>query len=1206
MTDQTIPSNKLTSDKDFSQKRLLQEKSFGKFVHFRTQSSYSMLESAIKIDQLVKLALNSDMPAVCLSDRGNLFASLEFALAASKAGIQPIHGAILNITFDEVNSQRPGGKVKAPKAGGKNAANHDFSEILLIAKDEIGYQNLLKLVSLTFTKNDRSICNHINFTDLEQHSEGIIALSSYVNGIVGQLLLHSDPGVAKDLAKKVAKKIRDLFGDRFYFEIMRHGSKDEKQIEADYLTIAKELNIPLIATNQVLFADVAMHEAHDILLCISEGVVLEVEDRKKVSNQCYFKSSEEMIKLFADLPEAIENTVCLAQRCYVMSEKRPPSLPNFTDGSLSEEELLAKQAKEGLDFRLKQRFEQEKIAKNKQEKIVKEYNERLDYELGVICKMGFPGYFLIVSDFIKWSKQNDIAVGPGRGSGAGSIIAWTLQITDLDPIKFGLLFERFLNPERVSMPDFDIDFCQERREEVISYVRKKYGDERVGQIITFGKMQAKAVIKDVARVLGLNYKAADGLTELVPFNAINPVTLSQAIDEVAELRGAAKGKGIYNYDGDEELIAQVLETALKLEGLHRHASTHAAGIVIANDDMTETVPVYKDMNSDMLIVQYSMKYAELAGLVKFDFLGLQTLTVITKTIDLIRKGGINIDDNFVTYDDKKTYEMLAAGLSTGVFQFESVGMKNALRKLGPDNIDDIIALGALYRPGPMDNIPTYIACKHGKQEVDYLHPLLEKTLKTTYGVIIYQEQVMEIAQILSGYSLGAADLLRRAMGKKVKAEMDSQEEKFVSGAIANKVAAEQAKSIFATVAKFAGYGFNKSHASAYGVISYKTAYLKANFPAEFLVACLNLDMDSSDKINIFLQEAKLFGINVIPPDINRSAGQFIIDHSDGQKNIIFAIGAIKNVTSSFGDIVAEERSKNGEFESILDFAERIDPSVINKRLLENVIKAGCFDQINPDRASLVASVAKIMSYSSSYHQEKISSQFSLISVGSSSADVLIKNEQQYTISDLAYAEFDVMGLFLKNHPFADITKSFDKCGIKTSNYIKHELNDGSYQIKLAGIITKKDARMSPRGRFITLALSDHEGGFEATIFNEEILKDYANLINVREPVVVHGELSKDKGGIRFTAVKFTTIDEELGNIKHSFKLYPKNQNDVQKIVDLLNNKRSGKRGNAGIELFLPIEKDFVAKISMPSDIILNEQDVIFFEQHGLLPDSEAK
>ena len=1138
-----------------------------RFIHFRTQSSYSLLESSLKIEDIINLASINKMTSVCLADRNNLFASLEFAMAAVESKIQPIHGAILNILFS-------------------NKGKKDFAEILLIAKDEEGYLNLLQLASFIYTKNDRSICNHITFENLSEHSNGLIVLSAYANGVIGKLLLEN----SLDAATYAAKKLKGIFGDRFYFEIMRHGYAKERQIESEYLKIASQLEIPLLATNHVLFTDVSMHDAHDVLLCISQSVVRDEQNRMRVSNQCYFKSVDEMVELFKDLPEAIENTVHLARRCYVMAETRPPCLPNFSDGTLSEEELLRRQVSDGLEFRLGQKFIKEKTDLSEQEEIRQQYIDRLDYELNIICTMNFSGYFLIVSDFIKWSKANGIAVGPGRGSGAGSVVAWVLQITDLDPLKFGLLFERFLNPERISMPDFDIDFCQERREEVISYVRSKYGDERVGQIITFGKMQAKAVIKDVSRVLGLNYRTAEYLTELVPFNAVNPVTLSQALEDVAELKVAALGKGLYTIDGDNELIEQVLSTSLILEGLHRHASTHAAGVVIANQDLTRIVPVYKDINSDMLVVQYSMKYAELAGLVKIDFLGLQTLTVITKTLRLLEKRGINIDIDSIPYDDKSTYEMLSRGLSTGVFQFESVGMKNALRKLGPDNVHDIIALGALYRPGPMDNIPTFIACKHGIQEVDYLHPLLEPILKFTYGVIVYQEQVMEIARVLSGYSLGAADLLRRAMGKKVKSEMDAQEEIFVSGAVKNNVPATQAKSIFTTVAKFAGYGFNKAHASAYGVISYQTAYLKANFPTEFLVASLNLEIDNSDKMSIFLQEAKMFNIEIISPDINKSQGLFSIGYDGAERSIIFAFGAIKNVTNTFGKMVVQERENRGAFKSIIDFAERIEPKLINRRLLENIIKAGCFDKLHPNRNALIQSVPKILAYCTSYHLEQQSNQFSLISIDAVSSDVLVDAEE-FLSSELAFFEFDVLGLFLRNHPLSGVVELLERSGVKSSKYIKEESPQGSYQHKLSGVITKKDARMSQRGRFVTLVLSDPDGIFEVTIFNDDVFKNYAHLINIKEQVVVTCDIFKDKGGLRLTANRFASVDSELQGVSHDINLYPENKDEIKSILSVLQQKVNPSKNNSSITIFVQAEGDFVAKVNMPICFYLEEKDL---------------
>jgi len=1131
------------------------------FIHLRAQSSYSFLESALTIDNIVELTKTHKMPAICLADRGNLFGSLEFALNCAKQGIQPIHGAVLNITYMQ----------------------GEFAEILLIAKDETGYLNLLRLVSDSFTKNDRKICNHITFEDLTKYNDGLIALSCYTEGIIGKNLLAQN----EKEAIAWANKLRNLMENRFYFEIMRHNLPIEHSIEADYLKIASDLNIPLIATNKILFSDVNMHEAHDVLLCIAAGVTKEHEHRKKASNNYYFKSSEEMIRLFSDLPSALENTVNLAQRCAVMAHPNPPMLPNFVSADISETDLIKKEAESGLLARLNTKFNIENIAVNEQENIKQQYLTRLNYELDIICSMDFSGYFLIVSDFIKWSKEQGILVGPGRGSGAGSVVAWSLLITDLDPIKFGLLFERFLNPERISMPDFDIDFCQERREEVINYVRTKYGDNRVGQIITFGRLQAKAVIKDVARVLGLPYKYADYLTELVPFNAVTPVTLGQAIKEVAELSAAAKGRGLFHLEGQEDLMEQVLHTSLILEGLHRHASTHAAGIVIAGKDLVEIVPVYKDTNSDMLVVQYSMKYAEIAGLIKFDFLGLQTLTVITKCLQILKQQGVNINFDNILYDDKKTFQMLCTGRGIGVFQFESIGMKDTLKRLRPDSLKDLIALGALYRPGPMENIPTYIACKHGQQQPDYLHELLRPILEETYGVVIYQEQVLEIAKVLANYTLGGADLLRRAMGKKIKSEMEEQEEIFIKGAIANNISASQAKSIFATVAKFAGYGFNKAHASAYGVISYQTAYLKANFPAEFLVACLNLELNNHDKINLFIQEAKNNNLTIIPPGINISSGSFIISNGE----IIYALAAIKSVTLAFGKILEEERERNGLFKNIIDFIERLPLKSLNRKLLENLIKAGCFDQLHNNRNQLLQSIPKLLAYSISYHAERISDQFSLIKINSASKQVLVDSEILPNMT-LASYEFEVLGLFITKHPLLEYQDLIHRLDILTSIDLQDNLPAGLSQIKIAGIIQKKDSRMSARGRFVTLQLSDQFGIFELTIFSEEILKDYAHLLNIEELVVANCDIFKDEGGIRLTAKSFSTIDEIMGYKKLQLKLCPQDHVELCQIVDLLKIRTNYDKTNANITLMLKVdsETDFMAKIQMPECFYLENQD----------------
>ena len=826
------------------------------YIALRNHTTYSLCKGAIKIADLIDKAKALQMPALAIMDSQNLFGALEFSMTCKKAGIQPILGCEMMIDFNLQDS--------------KNISNVDFTENLcktpLIATSEEGYRNLMFLVSDSYLKRQNGIVPFVNFELLKQKSSGIIALSGGSEGLIGKLLLQ---GQDKQ-AHKFLLEIKEIFNNNFYIEITRHGTKNEDLIEEKLLQLAFENNIPLVATNDVYFLTPEMHEAQDILSCIYEGHSLVEENRKKNSPEQYFKNYEQFLELFKDLPEAIENTIKIAKKCHTMAFERPPTLPKFsTEANFDEALELRNQSLEGLKMRLKNKFLIEEIDAETQQKIDKEYFERLEYELGIIIKMNFSGYFLIVSDFIKWAKNNEIPVGPGRGSGAGSIIAWSLQITDLDPIRFGLLFERFLNPERVSMPDFDIDFCQSRRDEVIDYVQKKYGTDFVAQIITFGKLQARAVLKDVGRVLQMPYSQVDRICKLIPFNAIEAVTLEKAIEMDKDLQQAIQ---------DDPQINKLVSIALKLEGLNRHASTHAAGVVIGDRPLREICALYNDEGSTMPAVGYSMKYAESAGLVKFDFLGLKTLTTILETVKLVYKTrAIKIDIAHLKLDDKKTFEMLASGDSIGVFQIESSGMRSVLRQMRADKIEDIIALISLYRPGPMDNIPTYIRRKHGEEKIAYPHPLLEAVLKETNGVIVYQEQVMEIAKILAGYSLGGADLLRRAMGKKIKEEMDQQRKIFVEGAKKNNVSDHQANEIFDLVDKFAGYGFNKSHAAAYAMISYQTAYLKAHFLPEFLTASINLEIDNTDKINIFLQVAKSHKIPVLAPDINKSQADFSIE-----------------------------------------------------------------------------------------------------------------------------------------------------------------------------------------------------------------------------------------------------------------------------------------------------------------------------------------
>ena len=826
------------------------------FIALRNHTTYSLCKGAIKIDELVKKALEYKMPALGISDNQNLFGALEFSNYCKKNGVQPILGCEIFLRIANENQT--------------NISNLDiqnnFTKLLLIAKNEQGYKNLMYLVSNSFLERQSGLEIHIDFDLLKEYSEGLIALSGGTEGLVFKLLKENQ----LQKLDKTIDEFKNIFAGDFYFEITRHGTKDEVEFEKNIIELAFKKDVPLVATNDVYFLDKEMHEAQDILSCIGQSQVFGEQNRKKLSKEQYFKTIEELEELFSDIPEAIENTVNIAKKCQIMAFERPPTLPRFSnEEGFGEARELEKQASEGLRLRLEQKFNLEEISKEEQEQIIIQYNQRLDFELKIIIGMNFSGYFLIVSDFIKWAKNSDIPVGPGRGSGAGSIIAWSLKITDLDPIRFGLLFERFLNPERVSMPDFDIDFCQSRRDEVIDYVQNKYGKDYVAQIITFGKLQAKAVLKDVGRVLQMPYNQVDRICKLIPFNAIEAVTLQRAIEMDKDLQQAVK---------EDPQVQKLVDIGLKLEGLNRHASTHAAGIVIGDKPLHEICALYNDQDSTMPAVGYSMKYAEMTGLVKFDFLGLKTLTTIYDTVQLVAKNrGIKIDISNLKLDDAETFEMLANGDSIGVFQIESSGMRSVLKQMKADKIEDIIALISLYRPGPMDNIPTYIRRKHGLETINYPHPLLKTVLEETYGVIVYQEQVMEIAKVLAGYSLGSADLLRRAMGKKIKEEMDLQREIFVTGATKNGVDKNQANEIFDLVDKFAGYGFNKSHAAAYALISYQTAYLKAHFLPEFLTASINLDIDRDDKINIFLQVAKSHGIMVLPPDVNKSQAEFSVE-----------------------------------------------------------------------------------------------------------------------------------------------------------------------------------------------------------------------------------------------------------------------------------------------------------------------------------------
>ena len=925
------------------------------FIHLRVHSSYSLAEGAIKVVEdkpkdghkavrkdLIHLCQQHHMPAVALTDKGNLFGALEFAQAAAEHGIQPIIGCQVAVLRPE-------------QATLKTMQREHFDQLVLLVQNELGYRNLSSLATQSFLVPDRAI-PYVTQEELAQHSVGLIALSGGIDGAIGHQLLARQT----DAAAASLKQLAEIFHERFYIEITRHHGgtvgQNEQRIEAALIKLAIDNKLPLVATNDVYFGEPDMYDAHDALLCISEKTVVAEANRRRLTPDHRFKSAAEMRTLFADIPEACDNTVIIAKRCAYMPPARKPILPAFhTVKDRSESEELRAQAKAGLKARLLHTEVDKKT-----------YEARLDYELDVIIKMGFAGYFLIVSDFIKWSKENGIAVGPGRGSGAGSVVAWSLLITDIDPIRFGLLFERFLNPERVSMPDFDIDFCQERRDEVISYVQEKYGADKVAQIITFGKLQARAVLRDVGRVLGIPYGYVDKISKLIPFNPANPVTLRQAIEAEPQLQ---------QLRDSDPTVAQLMDIALKLEGLYRNASTHAAGVVIGDRPLVELVPLYRDPDATLPATQFNMKMVESAGLVKFDFLGLKTLDVLQHAVELLHARGVEIDLARLPLDDKKTYELIARGDTLGVFQLESSGMRDNLRKLKPNRFEDIVAMNALYRPGPMDSIPKYIKCKNGEEMIHYPHALLEPILKDTFGVFTYQEQVMQAAQIMAGYSLGSADLLRRAMGKKKVSEMAAQRANFVAGAAKNNITDQQANFIFDLMEKFSGYGFNKSHSAPYALIAYQTAYMKANYPAEFFAASMNFEMGDTDKLNIFRQELARHRIALLPPDINKSQPMFAVEaQENGTPAIRYALAAIKGVGDAAMRAMVKTREAGGAFKDLFDFAERVDARVINRKQMESLAAAGAFDSLNRNRAQVAASVDLLLKHSQQSGSERASGQ----------------------------------------------------------------------------------------------------------------------------------------------------------------------------------------------------------------------------------------
>jgi len=1118
------------------------------FIHLKVRSAYSLTEGANKVDAVVALAKAEAMPAVAVTDRNNLFGALEFAQYAAKAGVQPIMGCDIGLRREE-----EGGIAAASKLP-------SVDWLTLLVQNEQGYVNLMRLVSRAHLEFKTGSIAALPLSELEGYSDGLLAFTGSASSGVGRLLLAGQVPAAEHMLER----LRTLFDGRLYVELQRHGEDSERRIEAPLLDLAYARGLPLVATNDVHFPKASMYEAHDVLLCIEQGAHIEDPNRRRLTPEHYFKSAGEMRSIFSDLPEACDNTIAIAQRCAYMPEPRTPILPRYTKlGGRAEKDALKEMAEAGLVALKASGRLADNIA-------IERYEERLAYELNMIERMGFSGYFLIVADFIQWAKDNSIPVGPGRGSGAGSLVAWSLKITDLDPLRWGLLFERFLNPERVSMPDFDIDFCQDKRDRVIRYVRDEYGHDRVAAIITFGKLQARAVLRDVGRVLGMPYGQIDRICKLVPNNPAKPVTLAQALESEQLLKE--------QYQSDEE-IKRLIDLALQLEGLFRNASTHAAGVVIGDRPLEELVPLYRDTDNkeSLPATQFNMKWVETAGLVKFDFLGLKTLTVIEKACGLIGHDKIKIDK--IPLDDEPTFKMLAKGDAYGVFQMEGSGMRDILSKLKPNRFEDLIALVALYRPGPMDDIPTYISVKNGQEKPDYLHPSLKGILEETYGIMVYQEQVMQIAQVLSGYSLGGADLLRRAMGKKIQSEMDAQRAIFIEGARKNEVEDARASMIFDKVAKFAGYGFNKCHSAPYALVAYQTAYLKANYPVEFFAASMTLDMGNSDKIGNFRRELERLQIPLLGPDVNKSMAEFAVETTpEGKKAVRYALSAIKGVGREAMTRLAEERAENGAFKDTFDLAERLDQRVINKRLIEGLVKAGAFDSLNKNRAQTFGAVEALTRHSQATHESRGSNQNSLFGDDTAQRRPQLPKMPDWAPMERLQNEFAAIGFYLSSHPLAAYERSLQRLGVCRAADLAALLARGTPgRIKLAGTVIDRMERTSAKGnRFAFVQCSDQSGAFELTVFSE-LLGSKRNLLEPGQAVLVSADGRLDGEQVKLTAQSVEKLDDAVANAAAGLRIIVSDPAALEALRKTL----EGKKGRGRVTLVVPMPDEAEAEVTLP-------------------------
>ena len=1041
------------------------------FNNFKIHTQYSICEGAIKIDELSLYSKNNKIKSFGICDSYNLCGALEFAEKISKSGTQPIIGTQINFLVDNIIGKLP-----------------------LFAATSEGYKNLTKLSSKSYLDSDSLKDPHCEIEILDLINKDLIILTGSQYDLFGKLFFLNK---IREIEKTIIK-LKSIFKDRIYFEIQRHKEPNEKKFENYLINLSKKLEIPLIASQEVFYINKDMFEAHDALICIGEKSYMSDPSRKKYSNQHFLKSTQDLKALYADIPEALENNYNFPIRFSYKPKKSSPILPSIkTKKNMTVEKELLAQAVSGLKNRLKN-FILKDINIDNKNTFIKNYEERLSHELNIINSMNYSGYFLIVSDYIRWSKKNNIPVGPGRGSGAGSLVAYCLDITDLDPIKFDLIFERFLNPDRISMPDFDIDFCEEKRDLVFEYLKSKYKNG-VAHIITFGKLKARMAIRDVGRVIGLPYGHVDKISKMIPFDPSRPLTLQESINREPRFKNEIK---------DSKKVEKLIELSLKLEGLNRNMATHAAGVVIAGESLSEQFPLYKDHSSNLSLpsTQFDMYSSEDAGLVKFDLLGLTTLTIIDKTLKILKAKNIDLDISKIDLKDSKVFKMLSTGETTGLFQLESTGVRDSIRQMKPDKFDDIIALVALYRPGPMSNIPTYNDCKNGLKEPDYIHETLKEILKPTYGIIIYQEQVMQIAQTLAGFTAGEADILRRAMGKKKRAELEKQKERFIKGALNKGIKKDVANYVFTKIEPFAEYGFNKSHAAAYALIAYQTAFLKTYFKEDFIAAAMSTSLTNTGKLREYVEELKRLNVEVVRPDINKCFADF----KSSQNKIFYGLGAIKSVGFEAISNIIKEREANGFYKSLSDFMCRVDPKNVNKLQLEGLVKAGAFDNLEPNRKKIFNSIPKIIQTIKNNYEEKISKQSNLFSQEDNISEVKFEynTHDAWNKKELLAEEFSSLGFYISDHPLNEYKQLFSQLNIKPyKDFILDNSNDGLVAGTIMSIQEKKSSKGTP---FAIIKLSDNTSEYELFLFSDLLTANREHLKEANSFVLT---LQKDKPSI---------------------------------------------------------------------------------------------